>query len=148
MIGLRINTAKSIPFRAGKIISATDKATRRIFMRFGAFVRRTARTSIRKRKRISEPGRPPSSHTGLLRRLIFFAYDRVRTSVVIGPERPANKPADVTQALEHGGVSTALFTSDGRKRRQKVRIRARPFMQPAFDKERPGLPAMWRHSIK
>ena len=50
-------------------------------------VRTTARHSIHKRKRTIAPGEPPSSHTGLLRRFIFFGYDRERRSVVIGPAR-------------------------------------------------------------
>lgn len=148
MIGMKLNIAKSIPFQAGKIMSATDKATRRVFNRFGAFVRRTARTSIRKRKRISQPGRPPSSHTGILKKLIFFAFDRLRESVIIGAARSARSRGKTTDALEHGGTSTAMFTVGGVTRRRRVKVKARPFMQPAFDKERPGLPAMWKDSIR
>src|SRR5690606_6172596 len=43
------------------VTSRVDKATRKVLSRFGAFVRRTARSSIRKRKKTSQPGSPPSS---------------------------------------------------------------------------------------
>jgi len=48
-------------FDSKKVVSATDRATRRVLSRFGAFVRRTAKQSIRKRKKVSQPGSPPSS---------------------------------------------------------------------------------------
>ncbi|HOM77081.1 MAG TPA: hypothetical protein PLE88_11240, partial [Anaerohalosphaeraceae bacterium] len=55
-------------FDSPKVIRAVDKSTRKVLSRFGAFVRRTAKQSIRKRKKSSTPGTPPSSHTGLLKR--------------------------------------------------------------------------------
>jgi len=82
MIGM---VTKQMFFDRDKVRKRTDAGTRRVLSRFGAYVRTTAKHSIRKRKRISEPGEPPSSHTGLLRRFIFFGYDRDRRSVVIGP---------------------------------------------------------------
>ncbi|MEZ6193753.1 MAG: hypothetical protein R3C45_21125, partial [Phycisphaerales bacterium] len=81
-----------------------DVGTRRVLSRFGAFVRRTARSSIRKRKRISKPGEPPSSHIGLLKKFIFFGYDPSARSVVIGPVRLSQKGRGEAPALlEHGG---------------------------------------------
>jgi len=67
---------KQLFFDSPKVVRAVDRTTRRVLSKFGAFVRRTARSSIRKRKRISEPGSPPSSHSGLLKKFIFFGYDR------------------------------------------------------------------------
>ena len=75
---------KQLFFDSPKVVRAVDRTTRRVLSKFGAFVRRTARSSIRKRKRTSEPGSPPSSHTGLLKRFIFFGYDAQKRSVVIG----------------------------------------------------------------
>jgi len=123
------------------VTSRTDRATRRVLSRFGAFVRRTARQSIRKRKKPAPPGKPPSSHIGLLKKFIFFGYDPRKESVVIGPVRLSQKGRGEAPALlEHGGTSKV-----GRKR---VRYRPRPFMVPAFEKEQPKLPAMWRDSVK
>jgi hypothetical protein len=146
---MRIDQFRGLFFDAKKVIDATTKAERKVLSRFGAFVRRSARSSIRKRRKVSSPGQPPSSHTGLLRRFIFFAYDPWRKSVVIGPARLNQKVGDAPRALEHGGRSRV--TAGRRRRRRVVRtvtIGARPFMGPAFDKEKPKLSAMWRDSIR
>jgi len=128
--------------------SAVDRATRRVLSRFGAFVRRAAKSSIRKRKAVSEPGSPPSSHVGLLRKLIYFGYDAGRKSVVIGPQRLNQKVGDAPHALEYGGTSTVVEGLRGRRRMRRVRIRARPYMGPAFEQEKSRLAAMWRDSVK
>jgi len=126
------------------VTSRVDRTTRRVLSRFGAFVRRTARSSIRKRKRTSEPGKPPSSHTGLLKRFIFFGYDPRKDSVVIGPVRLSQKGrGEAPSLLEHGGNTQV----EHRGQRKRARVRARPFMGPAFEQEQPKLPAMWRDSI-
>ena len=136
-------------FDRPKVFRKVDSATRRVLSRFGAFVRRTARSSIRKRKKISQLGRPPSSHTGLLKRFIFFGYEPKRRSVVIGPARLKQKIGDAPESLEYGGTSTIVEGFRRRRRRKRrIRITARPFMGPAFEKEKPQLPAMWRSSVK
>ena len=139
---------KQMFFDSKAVTSAVDKASRRVLSRFGAYVRTTARHSIRSRKATSRPGKPPSSHTGLLRRFTYFGYDRQRRSVVIGPQRLNRKAGDAPAALEHGGVSTVVEGLRHRRRKRRVRIAARPFMGPAFEKEKPKLPAMWRNSVK
>jgi len=139
---------KQMFFDRNAVTGAVDRATRRVFSRFGAFVRRGAKSSIRKRKRISSPSEPPSSHTGLLKRFIFFGYDRQRRSVVIGPQRLNQKTGDAPQALEHGGTSTIVEGLRGRRRKRRVRMKARPYMGPAFQKEQPKLPAMWAGSVR
>lgn len=80
---------------------ALDRGTRKALSKFGAYVRRRAKSSIRKRKKTSEPGQPPSSHTGKLRKYIYFGYDRTRRSVVIGALPFSSSRAQET--LEHGG---------------------------------------------
>ena len=143
MIGIKINQARGLFFDRQAVTGATDRAERRVLSRFGAFVRRGARSSIRKRKSVAPPGSPPSSHTGLLRKNIFFTYEPSRSSVVIGPIR-LNKPMNAPELLEHGGRAT-------RRRRGKnvqVTYRPRPYMGPAFDQELPQLPAMWRDSVR
>ncbi len=130
------------------VTGAVDRATRKVLSRFGAFVRTGARHSIRKRRRVSDPGEPPSSHTGLLRNFIFFGYDRDRRSVVIGPQRLNQKVGDAPHALEHGGTSTVVEGLRGKRKKRRIRIAARPFMGPAFEREKPKLPAMWSSSIK
>ena len=74
-------------FNTKAIRNHVDRATRKVLSKFGAFVRQTAKRSIRKRKSASPPGSPPSSHIGLLKRFIWFGYEPNKRSVVIGPAR-------------------------------------------------------------
>jgi len=73
-----------------------------VLSKFWAFVRQRARTSIRKRKGTSQPGSPPYSHVGLLRKFILFAYEPARQSVVIGPVL-LREGSDVLRLPEQGG---------------------------------------------
>jgi hypothetical protein len=145
---------KKLFFDRSAVRSKLDAATRRVLSKFGAYVRRTARSSIRKRKKASAPGSPPSSHTGLLKKFIFFGYEPSHRSVVIGPVRLSQKGRGEAPSLleyggstkvEHRGPSATLRTG---KRMKKARIRPRPFMGPAFEAEQPKLPAMWRDSLR
>ena len=141
MIGMKF---KRMFFTSKAVLSATDRATRRVLSKFGAYVRRTAKSSIRKRKAISAPGKPPSSHTGLLKRFILFGYDPAKRSVVIGPLRlTRGGRGDAPRALEEGGTTQVVR----RGRKKRVKIKARPFMGPAMEKEKPKLPQMWRNSV-
>jgi len=141
MIGFDI---KRMFFDRQAVISKVDAATRRVLSKFGAFVRRSAKSSIRKRKKPAPPGQPPSSHTGLLKKFIFFGYDAARQSVVIGPTRLNQKGrGEAPPLLEYGGKATLVR----RGKKKRVTYQARPYMGPAFEKEKPQLPAMWRGSI-
>ena len=142
MIGFDI---KRMFFDRQAVISKVDAATRRVLSRFGAFVRRSAKSSIRKRKKAAPPGQPPSSHTGLLKKFIFFGYDAARQSVVIGPTRLNQKGrGEAPPLLEYGGKATLVR----RGKKKYVTYQARPYMGPAFEKEKPQLPAMWRGSVR
>lgn len=144
MIGFKID--KAMFFDRQKVIDATDRASRRVLSRFGAFVRQRARTSIRKRKGTSAPGKPPHSHVGLLRRFIFFGYDPRKRSVVIGPTALSNSNGEAPSLLEYGGTTRIRDTRNGRRR--TARFRGRPYMGPALEAEQPKLPSMWRDSVK
>jgi len=145
MIGFDV---KRMFFNSKIVRSKTDKATRRVLSKFGAFVRQTAKRSIRKRKNASQPGKPPSGHIGLLKKFIFFGFDVIRRSVVIGPVRLSQKGrGEAPSALEHGGIVMMQSRRRGGKR-TRTRIRPRPFMGPTMEKEKPKLSAMWRDSIK
>lgn len=156
------------------VMRAVDRATRRVLSRFGSYVRRTARFSIRRRKAPSVPGAPPSSHTGDLKNRIYFAYEPQRQNVVIGPT-PTNQvffKADgrpvrgtVPEVLEKGGAIRILEVrkygrwqrADLRSHRRlsglptrlrTVQIAARPYMGPAFRENRPKLDEFWRNSVR
>ena len=148
MIDMKLGKLGNTFFNHKKVITATDKATRSVLSRFGAFVRRTARSSIRRRKKAAPPGKPPSSHTGLLKRFIFFGYDASRKSVVIGPAKLSGKSDGIPRTLEMGGTTVAPIEKKGKRRQKKIAIAARPYMGPAFEKEKPQLPDLWRDSIQ
>ena len=135
---------KRMFFDRKKIRNKVDARSRQVLSKFGAYVRRTAKRSIRKRKRTSAPFSPPSSHAGTLKRHIYFGYDMQRRSVVIGPVRVFNTrvvSSRTLPGLEYGGK---IDLYGGRT----TRIKPRPFMEPAFQRELPGVAAMWRDSIK
>ncbi len=144
MIDMRI---KSLFFDRKAVLDAVDKAKRAVLSKAGAFIRTVARTSIRKRKGPAPPGSLPHSHVGLLRNFILFGYDRASDSVVFGPVK-LNKPTEAPRVLEHGGTTTVTKFSRGRLRKRRVRIKARPFMGPALEKERPKLPKLWAGSVR
>jgi hypothetical protein len=145
MIDLRI---KDLFFDRHVVMRAVDKAKREVLSRAGAFVRQTAKTSIRKRKGTSPPGQPPYSHVGLVRDLILFGYDRSSDSVVVGPVGLRNKGAQAPNTLEFGGTATRTRFEHGRIARRRVRVRKRPFMGPALDREIPRLPKLWAGSVR
>ncbi len=131
-------------FDKAKVIRAVNKASRQVLSKFGAFVRTAARSSIRKRKGVSSPGSPPSSHTGELKRFIYFAYEPTTQNVVIGPIKLSSKSGEAPASLEHGGTCTTVR----RGKKKTVKIAARPFMTPAFEQEKAKLPSMWANSVK
>ncbi len=203
MIG--IGDARKMFFDRKAVIDKVGAARRKVLSRFGAFVRKTAHDSIRKRKTASQPGNPPHSHEGSLRRKIAFGYDPRVESVVIGPT-PLNKVffntdivavrGIVPEILEYGGTAGVVekaFRVGGEgpvvwerrdlRRMGKVallaalrenkkrgfamparggnfivptrhhrfrtyHVAARPYMRPAFEKEKPKLPALWLNSVK
>lgn len=174
MIGLSVNQAKGLFFDRARVVSAVSKAERRVLSKFGAFVRTRARSSIRTRKKASQPGRPPSSHTGILKGYLFFAYEPSRRSVVIGPAktnqvffRMDGTPVTglVPEVLEYGGAIRILEVlkygrwqrADLRSKRRlaglKTRLRTvtiapRPYMNPALRAEAPKFPLFWRDAVK
>ena len=146
---------KKMFFDGKEVVAKTDKAARIVLSKIGAFVRREAKSSIRrggKKHKASLPGQPPRSQTGLLKRFIFFGYDTSSQSVVVGPAKLGGfKGKDAPHTLEYGG-STEVQAFDpsthGAKIKKNVKIAARPYMTPALNKNLPKLPAMWANSIK
>ncbi len=143
MLDLRI---EQMFFDRPKVKRAVDAARRKVLSKAGAFIRQTARTSIRKRKGSSKPGNPPHSHVGLLRKFILFGYDRQSDSVVVGPV--GFRDSTAPRVLERGGTTTVTRRRRGKRTERRVHIAARPYMNPALEKERPKLPELWRNSVK
>jgi len=144
VIGFKIEAAKGLFFDRSPVMKSTDRATRKVLSKFGAFVRQTARSSIRKRKSSSRPGQPPTNKTGLLKKFIFFGYSPESRSVVIGAAL-LNKSTGAQRILEHGETVEA----ERRGKSVQHKYEPRPYMQPAFEKEQSQqLPSLWRNSIR
>jgi hypothetical protein len=119
MIGMKIDAVKGLFFDKPAVIGAMERATVRVFNRFGAYVRLTARRSIRKigkKGKASLPGQPPKSRTGLLREHIYYVYDKNTRSVVIGAAL-LNRSTWAQKTLEGGGT---IRQKNPRRRFRKI----------------------------
>ena len=136
----------------------------------GQIQRGRKKKDVEYRDAVSKPGKPPFAHktsskvkvnkkgvakrTGysLLRDFIFFAYEPLSHSVIIGPallNGSVNKgPETVPAVLEYGGQ--AVITKRGKygASTRKFRISARPYMRPAFDAEIGKLAPMFKDSLR
>lgn len=141
-----IKLVKAGFFDPAKILAAADKTHAQAQTKFGAFVRRRMKSSIRYRKAPAAAGQPPSAHRARggkspLRELIFFSRDQTTNSVVIGPLPFGRRGA---HALEHGGPMT--FKSRGQVR--TGHMAARPFARPAGEAEAKAFPDTLRGLVK
>lgn len=150
MIGIRLNQAKSMFFDTKAVMSAAERGTQRVLSKFGAFVWRKSRQSIRKRNRVSTPGQPPSGHgEQLLKKNIFFMYERARQNVIIGPILLNGRIGDAPAALEHGGTTQILAGPRRAREIRRIEIEQRPYMGPAFQEVvTKELPDLWKNSIR
>lgn len=147
-------------FNREKVIRAVDAGRRRALSKAGAFVRTRARSLLRRRKKSSAAGQPPSVHSGndaATLKKILFGWDPARDSVVIGPVKLNGKgdiaeSVTVPELMEFGGVVTlkrartipgTKARRGGRKAAGPVRLAAgerlnyadHPFMGPALKQE-------------
>lgn len=119
-----------------------NREKRRSMSRSLAFIRTKARSLLRRRKRSSSPGSPPSVHskdpTASLKK-ILFAYDMATGGGVVGPVKinrsnPEFRSSEpVPSIMESGG--SVLIRRGKKSRGRRVTYAARPFMQPALDHE-------------
>ena len=142
---------KGVTVKPSNVTRPLDKAIRRQLYDFGSFVRQTARRSLRKRKKSSEEGKPPSMHEGTIKRKLIYAVDELNKNVVIGPALWSRKAAHI---VEHGGDFVVNLlpwwpVADPRERaairrrylrnryrvKRRIKYKARPFMRPALEKE-------------
>lgn len=163
---------KEMFFTAQKVLDRIGVAEARTLSKFGAFVRRRARSIIRpggQKGKISQPGEPPRTHAPEPNiETIFFWYDPLTHSVIVGPVALNHKPTTslvrgvIPKALEQGGqldlVETLIgdrwYVGRARGKRQRptrvrtVTIAARPFMRPALEHEIGGFPDLWAGSVR
>jgi hypothetical protein len=132
-----------------KVRDAVEKGGRKGCERHGAFVRRTAKNSIKnapkidvatgeitkKRKGVTlkdataKSPNPPFSHRGDLKRLVLFAWDPSTLTIVVGPAVFTGKdgPGVATRVLEHSGVVV---------RSKLVSAKGNGLGRPASDRQR------------
>lgn len=159
-----IKAAKSNFFDRKSVLDAVGRASVKVFNEFGRAVRKRAQKSLVYADGPSAAGAPPHAHktgtrrrvsksTGkvrvrsvsFLREFLFYAYDPSTKSVVIGPAKLNSVVSpDALAALEYGGTSTVKVGG----KLKRAPIAAHPFMRPAAEAETPGLPAMWRDSVR
>lgn len=108
-MALDINTKTRVFLDRKAVADAVGKANAGILLRAGMLVRRSARQSMRRRKKASTPGTPPSAHSGpdypkgpLLKELMRAEFDLSTKSLVVGPKGKQGLAAPSLQ--EFGGV--------------------------------------------
>ena len=154
-------------FDSAKVLRAVDRANRKNLSKAGAFVRTRARSSLRRRKKVSVAGQPPSVHsrdTFATLKNILFGYDERTRGVVVGPVAVNGNKDRVPELMEKGGhaLRKGTYAIERTKRgRQKkkltfqrirnarsVHYEQRPFMGPALARELPHILPLWRDSVK
>ncbi len=147
-------TVKNLFFDRAMVVREVGKWNAAALSKAGAFVRRRARSSLRRRKKQSAPGMPPSVHSDdavATLKNILFAYDRSNMSVVIGPVLLNGSQGSVPALHEFGGVKTLRRTFGKKNPRvviRQARYPARPFMGPALAAEAPNFPSLWSSTAK
>lgn len=155
-----------------KVMNRLETAKRKMLSQAGAFVRRNAmRDQLRRRKRISAAGSPPSVHSRDQHanlRWILFGFDGV-DSVIVGPVGLNGARGAVPGLHEHGGTKRIrevlvgkqwepegklvtlrgnrkwfVWAVPGRPMRWRMaRYPARPFMLPALKAVAPKFPKLF-----
>lgn len=145
-LGFRVDV-KRLFFDRAEVEAAVSRAEKSQLSKAGAFVRRTAKTSIKsagKKGKVSRPGEPPRSHVGLLKEGIFFAFEPSERTVVIGPVL-INRPTGAPETLEFGGDVIVRSRRTGKK--TAAHVAARPFMGPALEVNAPKFPSLFTNSV-
>lgn len=159
-------------FDRERVQRAVDRGRRIALNRIGGFLRTTTRRSMRRRAGPSEPGKPPHAHVGLLRDQLFYSYDQVADSVVVGPALLRHKGQDgapvnatIPQVLEEGGriqvrevkrgdswkrAKTSRAAAGGVTRTTEVPVAARPSIGPALETARKAdkLAPFWKDVVR
>ncbi len=147
---------KDLFFDRRAVKDAVRRGTRKALSKAGAYVRKRAKSRLRRRKRTSEPGESPSIHsrdeTRTLKR-ILFAFEPATEGVVVGPVGLGTQRPTVPELMEGGGSQVIVEASPwksgdkwipiGRRvprwaqrvRRRRATYEPRPFMGPALEEE-------------
>lgn len=139
-------------FDRQRVLVKANKAKLRQMSKFGAYVRTRSSRSLRRRKKPSAAGSPPSVHSSsnyATLKNILFSYDPKNDSVVVGPVklnlRRANRLRSMTvpQLHEFGGTVQVISSKGPRT----ATYPARPFMKPALLAEAPKFAGLFKGEI-
>jgi hypothetical protein len=90
---------------------AVERGNLRALAKAGAFIRRRARSSLRRRQKPSSPGTPPSVHSRdsfATLKNILFGLEPQRQAVIIGPVGLGARSSNTTVAPVSGTVPNVL----------------------------------------
>ena len=123
-----------VEFDADGLVARAAKASVDVLRRMGAYIRRAAQSKVRQSRNPSQPGEPPHTRRGALKRGILFGVDRRTNSVVVGP------------SIRFVGTSMQAHEFGGGYKRE--RYPKRPLMGPSLRDSAPHLAKMWENAVK
>ena len=140
--------------------SAVKKGAYKTLKHAAFSIRKSAIESMTSAKGPSKPGTPPHRHSGKLARSIRVEQEE-EGGVFVGPSysrvKVGGRPPWLAQMLEHGGTYTWKKKRKGRGRgrpkkgdeaaMQTVTFPARPFMQPALERNLARFHKDWSGAI-
>ena len=129
MVGFK---QKQFFFDRQAVIEAVGRASATNLSKAGSFIRRSARSSLRRRKKVSDPGSPPSIHSKdpvATLKNIWFVFDPGNRSVIVGPLNLNSSSLEGSDrvsvpSLHELGGSTLVGTKKQRRRESWTRRRA------------------------
>ena len=123
-----------VEFDEDGLVAWMARASREFLKRAGAYVRTVARRKVQTSPRPSQPGQPPHSRRGLLKRGLLFGLESDGKAVLVGP------------GFRFVGESMAAHEFGGKYRRE--RYPKRPRMGPSLKESAPHLAKMWNGAVK
>ena len=123
-----------VEFDADGLVARAAKASVDVLRRMGAYIRRAAQSKVRQSRNPSQPGEPPHTRRGALKRGILFGVDIRTNSVVVGP------------SIRFVGTSMQAHEFGGGYKRE--RYPKRPLMGPSLRESAPHLAKMWEDAVK
>lgn len=124
----------NVEFDSAAVVNAVRNGNLKALRQAGAYVRKSARNSVKKSKHSSIAGTPPHTRRGLLKRSLLFGVEPRRMAVVIGP------------AFKFVGISMTAHEFGGMYRHRKYP--KRPLMGPTLIKTAPQISKLWTDSVK
>jgi hypothetical protein len=173
VIGIRVNAAKSMFFDR-VILNAVNKAEIKTLSKMGAFVRTSARSSIRKaggQKRLVTLFQKLNKSRGDKRKQIQAQIDEAKKKQSSRPGQPPKGHGaqllkkflyfgydSTTRSVVVGpaklsgrryGMAPSILEGGGAAEigKRRVAIEARPYMGPALTKNTPKFPSLWANAV-